>query len=54
MPSVRLAIVYYRTDGTNHQTATLAAEAATAAGAEVRLRKVRETAPEAATRTASP
>jgi NAD(P)H dehydrogenase (quinone) len=38
--------VYYSTYGTNHQMATLAAEAAEAAGAEVRLRKVRETAPE--------
>ena len=46
MSSVRLAIVYYSTYGTNHQMAALAAEAATAAGAEVRLRKVRETAPE--------
>ena len=46
MSSVRLAIVYYSTYGTNHRMATLAAEAAQAAGAEVRLRKVRETAPE--------
>ncbi len=42
---VKLAIVYYSTYGTNHQMATIAAEAAKAAGAEVRLRKARETAP---------
>ena len=46
MSNVRLAIVYYSTYGTNHQMAEIAAEAARAAGAEVRLRKVRETAPE--------
>lgn len=46
MATVRLAIVYYSAYGTNHEMAHIAAEAATAAGAEVRLRKVRETAPE--------
>ncbi len=46
MRSVRLAIVYYSTYGTNHRMAEVAAAAATAAGAEVRLRKVRETAPD--------
>ena len=46
MSNVRLAIVYYSTYGTNHQMAQIAADAATAAGAEVRLRKVRETAPQ--------
>ena len=46
MPNVRLAIVYYSTYGTNHRMAEIAAEAARAAGAEVRLRKARETAPE--------
>ena len=46
MAPVRLAIVYYSTYGTNHQMADIAAEAATAAGAEVRLRRVKETAPE--------
>ncbi|HEU0276604.1 MAG TPA: NAD(P)H:quinone oxidoreductase type IV [Rhodanobacteraceae bacterium] len=45
MGEVRLAIVYYSTYGTNHAMAEVAAEAAKAAGAEVRLRKVRETAP---------
>ena len=42
---VRLAIVYYSTYGTNHAMAETAAEAAREAGAEVRLRKARETAP---------
>lgn len=46
MASVRLAIVYYSTYGTNHRMAETAAEAAREAGAEVRLLKVRETAPE--------
>jgi NAD(P)H dehydrogenase (quinone) len=46
MATVRLAIVYYSTYGTNHQMAEIAAEAAKAAGAEVRLRKARETVPE--------
>ncbi|MGB3836966.1 NAD(P)H:quinone oxidoreductase [Castellaniella sp.] len=41
---VRLAVIYYSTYGTNHQMATVATEAARAAGAEVRLRKVAETA----------
>lgn len=43
--SVKLAIVYYSTYGTNHQMATIAADAARAAGAEVRLLKAPETAP---------
>ncbi len=45
MATVRLAIVYYSTYGTNHQMAEVAAEAARESGAEVRLLKVRETAP---------
>ena len=43
--SVKLAIVFYSTYGTNHRMATIAEEAARAAGAEVRLRRVAETAP---------
>ncbi|MEH6390482.1 MAG: NAD(P)H:quinone oxidoreductase [Sulfitobacter sp.] len=43
--TVKLAIVYYSSYGTNHQMATIAMEAAKAAGADVRLLKVRETAP---------
>lgn len=45
MSKVRIAVVYYSTYGTNHEMAELAAEAAREAGAEVRLRKVQETAP---------
>ncbi|MBK6468172.1 MAG: NAD(P)H:quinone oxidoreductase [Rhodobacter sp.] len=47
MPKVKLAIVYYSTYGTNHAMAEISAEAASAAGAEVRLLRVAETAPEA-------
>jgi NAD(P)H dehydrogenase (quinone) len=43
--TVRLAIVFYSTYGTNHAMAQVAAEAARAAGAEVRLLRVAETAP---------
>lgn len=43
--AVKLAIIYYSTYGTNYQMASLAAEAAKAAGADVRLLKVAETAP---------
>ncbi len=46
MANVRLAVIYYSTYGTNHAMAEVAAEAAREAGAEVRLLKVRETAPE--------
>lgn len=45
MSNVRLAVVFYTTYGTNHQMATIASEAAKAAGADVRLRRVPETAP---------
>ncbi len=43
--SVKLAIVYYSTYGTNHTMASIAADAAREAGAEVRLLKAAETAP---------
>ncbi len=43
--SVKIAVIYYSTYGTNHRMAEIAAEAIKGAGAEVRLRKVRETAP---------
>lgn len=46
MSKVKLAVIYYSTYGTNHQMAEVAAEAAREAGAEVRLRKARENAPE--------
>lgn len=45
--SVKLAILFYSTYGTNHTMAEIAAEAARAAGAEVRLLRIAETAPEA-------
>ena len=45
MTNVKLAIVFYSTYGTNRTMAEIAAEAARAAGAEVRLRRVAETAP---------
>ncbi|MCD1627846.1 NAD(P)H:quinone oxidoreductase [Seohaeicola saemankumensis] len=45
MTQARIAIVFYSTYGTNHQVAEAAAEAARAAGAEVRLRRIPETAP---------
>ena len=44
--SVKLAVIYYSSYGTNHQMASIAAEAAKAAGAEVRLLKAPETAPQ--------
>ena len=45
--TVKLAVIYYSTYGTNHQMAQTAAEAAREAGAEVRVLKVAETAPQA-------
>lgn len=47
MSKVQLAVVYYSAYGTNHAMAEVAVEAARAAGAEVRLLKVQETAPQA-------
>jgi NAD(P)H dehydrogenase (quinone) len=43
-----VAIIYYSSTGTNHATAQAVAEGARGAGAEVRVRLVAETAPEAA------
>ncbi|MEY4697705.1 MAG: hypothetical protein RIT14_2133 [Pseudomonadota bacterium] len=43
--SVKLAILFYSTYGTNHQMAEIAADAARAAGAEVRVLRIAETAP---------
>ncbi len=43
--TVRLAVIFYSTYGTNHRMAEIAAEAVRAAGAEVRLLRVAETAP---------
>jgi NAD(P)H dehydrogenase (quinone) len=50
MPT-NLAIIYYSATGTTHEMAHRAAQAAQKAGAEVRLRHVRETAPEEAIRS---
>ncbi len=46
--SVRLAVIFYSSYGTNHGMAEVAAEAAREAGAEVRFRRVAETAPKEA------
>lgn len=46
--AVNVAVIYYSSTGTNYQLAQAAAEAAAAEGTEVRLRRVRETAPDAA------
>ncbi|WP_062106299.1 NAD(P)H:quinone oxidoreductase [Bacillus niameyensis] len=48
MGNVKISIIYYSSTGTNYQLAKWAEEAAKTAGAEVRLRKVAELAPEAA------
>ena len=47
MAQPKIAVIFYSTYGTNHQVAQAAAEAAREAGAEVRLLRVAETAPEA-------
>ncbi len=47
MSTVKLAILFYSTYGTNHQMAEIAAAAAREAGAEVRVLRIAETAPEA-------
>lgn len=43
--TVKLAVLFYSTYGTNHRMAEIAAEAARDAGAEVRLLRIAETAP---------
>ena len=48
MEKVKLAVIYYSSTGINHQLAQWAAEAGEDAGAEVRLLKVHELAPEEA------
>ncbi|SDM01452.1 NAD(P)H:quinone oxidoreductase [Sediminibacillus halophilus] len=45
---VKMAIFYYSSTGTNYQLAQWAEAAAKDAGAEVRVRKIKETAPEEA------
>ena len=46
MSDIKLAVIYYSMGGTNYQLAKWAAEAGKEAGAEVRLLKVRELAPQ--------
>lgn len=46
MSDVKLLIAFYSTYGTNHQMALTAADAGEAAGADVRLRRAAETAPQ--------
>lgn len=46
MTSPKITVLFYSTYGTNHAIAKTAADAAEEAGAEVRLRRVRETAPD--------
>ncbi|GIJ23861.1 NAD(P)H:quinone oxidoreductase [Micromonospora lutea] len=50
---VKAAVIYYSATGITYQMASAAAEAAGEAGAEVRLRKVRELAPDEAIRSNS-
>lgn len=45
MSTPKIAVIFYSTYGTNHAMAEIAAKAAEAAGAEVRLRRIPETAP---------
>lgn len=51
MSKPKIAVVFYSTYGTNHKVALEAARAAEAAGAEVRLRRIPETAPKAVIET---
>jgi NAD(P)H dehydrogenase (quinone) len=48
MMSIKLAVIYYSSTGTNYKLAQMAAEGAKEAGAEVKVLKVPELAPEAA------
>jgi NAD(P)H dehydrogenase (quinone) len=48
MSNIKLAVIYYSSTGTNHQLATWAEEGGKEAGAEVKVLKVPETAPQAA------
>ena len=48
MPKVKLAVIYYSSTGTNYQIASAIKESAEKAGAEVRLRKIPELAPDEA------
>ena len=50
MPQPKVAVIYYSATGTVYRLAQAVAEGARSAGAEVRLRRVAELAPEAAIR----
>lgn len=54
MSAPKIAIIFYSTYGTNHAVASEAARAATEAGAEVRLLRIAETAPQAVVDTQAP
>ncbi|RVV96703.1 NAD(P)H:quinone oxidoreductase, type IV [Mesobaculum littorinae] len=45
MAAPKIAVIFYTTYGSNHDAAVVAADAAREAGAEVRLLRVKETAP---------
>ena len=48
MATIRVAVIYYSSTGTNHMLAQTAAQAAEQTGAEARLRRVKELAPDEA------
>lgn len=48
LPDIKLAVIYYSSTGTNYQLAQWAAEGAKQAGAETKILKVPELAPESA------
>lgn len=54
MAQPKIAVIFYSTYGTNHQVAEAAAQAAREAGAEVRLLRIAETAPEAVVNSQEP
>ena len=54
MTAPKISVIFYSTYGTNREMAELAAEAARAEGAEVRLRRVAETAPAAVVEAQEP
>lgn len=54
MSKPKIVIAFYSTYGTNHAMAEAAAEAARATGAEVRLRRFAETAPQAVVEAQAP
>lgn len=51
MGNVKIAVIYYSATGTNHRLAEAAAAGAKEAGAEVRIRRVKELAPQEAMAT---